>query len=402
MDKLFSQKYLKDSRAQASLTVSVIIVTYFEERLPMLRRILNGLAAQTYPHLEIIVIGNGVPASVHAYLTRWAEEASARHFIPFDTNAWSFEDPSIIGRLRYQAGIQLAQGELVFCQSDDDFVAPDFFERMVDLFASNPECMTAIGLSLSYYWASDRVVFTAEGAWKNRPRYMHGKDLVLNWIKDSSFHPNLGFCFVCRKELFLVAGDDIWYGYDTSVLLSLVPQGITGFDPAALMYWGHHDDQQQIELNRRHYRDFVYVNTLRSRDRFAVDIWKKIGSRAELRAIIAYLKTELAYHSAQGFFMALKEKKLLLALKHLRLCGISKALPLGLKREVRSMLRESIKYAVRRILSVKRFRMKLESVFVRLLRTNRFHHVRYEKDAGIDVTYIEYKHVATPPRSQTC
>jgi len=394
---LFSQKYLKDSREQASLTVSVIIVTHSEERLPKLKRILNGLAAQTYPHVEVIVVGNGVTASEHAYLSRWAEEANGRRFLPFDTNAWSYEDHSSIGRLRYQAGIQHSQGELVFCQSDDDFVAPDFFERMVDLFASNPECMTAIGLPLSYYWASDRVVFPEEGAWKNRPRYMHGKDLVLNWIKDGSFHPNPGFCFVCRKELFRVAGDDIWYGYDTSVLLSLVPQGITGFDPAALMYWGYHDDQAHIELNRRHYLDFVYVKAFRSRDRFAVDIWKKIGSRAELRAVTAILKNELAYHSAQGFYMAIKEKKPLLALQHLRLSGISKVLLTGLKVGVPYMLRGFTKYAVRRILSVKRFRMKLESTFILLLKTNRFHHVRYDKDAGIDVTFIEYKHVAVPP-----
>jgi len=324
-------QYEEDGREQATLTVSVVIVTHSEERLPKLKRILNGLAAQTYPHVEVIVIGNGVTVLEHAYLSRWAKEASGRRFLPFDTNAWSYEDHSAIGRLRYQAGIQHAQGELIFCQSDDDFVAPDFFERMVDLFASNPECMTAIGLPLSYYWASDRVEFPAEGAWKNRPRYMHGKDLVLNWIKDVSFHPNPGFCFVCRKELFLVAGDDIWHGYDTSVLLSLVPQGITGFDPAALMYWGCHDDQAHFELNRRHYQDFVYVESFGARDRFAVDIWKKIGSQAELRAVIAYQKNELAYHSAQGVFVAIKEKRILLALKHLRLGGIPRVLLIGLK-----------------------------------------------------------------------
>ena len=59
------------------------------------------------------------------------------------------------------------------------------------------------------------------------------------------------------------------------------------------------------------------------------------------------------------------------------------------------MLSGLIKFAGRRILSA-RFRIKLESAFIKLIRTNRFHHVRYDKDAGIDVTFIEYKHVATP------
>ncbi len=397
MESLPQQKYSKDYREQIVLTVSIIIVTHSEERLRKLKRILNSLAAQTYPHLEIIVVGNGVTASEHDYLSRWADAASNRRFIPFDTNVWNYDDHSAIGRLRYQPGINLAQGELIFCQSDDDFVAPDFFERMVNLFVENPECMTTIGLPLSYYWASDRVVTPPDGAWKNRPRYMHGKDLVLNWIKDGSFHPNPGFCFVTRKELFLASGDNIWYGYDTSVLLSLVPQGITGFDAAALMYWGRHDDQAHFELNRRHYKDFVYVNAFKARDRFAIDQWRKIGSQTELRALIAYLKSELAHHSVQGFFKALKEKKLRLAIKHLLLSGFSSRLLIRLKMEIWSMLRVSIKYVVFRIFSIKRLRIAVGRALIRYLKVSRFHHVRHFQDSGVDVTFIEYKHVAMPP-----
>lgn len=44
-----------------------------------------------------------------------------------------------------------------------------------------------------------------------------------------------------------------------------------------------------------------------------------------------------------------------------------------------------------------RLRIKLEGSFISLIRKNRFHHVRFNGDAGIDVTYIEYKYVATPP-----
>lgn len=397
MEKLCGQKRLRNLGGQKPLTVSVIIVTHSEERFPKLKRILSSLAAQTYPHVEVIVIGNGVTTVEHAYLSRWAEEAEGRRFLPFSDNVWSYEDHSAVGRLRYQAGVDLAAGELVFCQSDDDFVAPDFFERMVDLFVSNPECKTAIGLPLSYYWDDDSVVYPENGAWKHRPRYMHGKDLVLNWIKDGSFHPNPGFCFVTRKELFQSIGDDIWYGYDTSVLLFLVPQGITGFDSAALMYWGRHDNQAHFEFNRRHYRDFIYLNTIKIRDRIATDIWKKIGSREELNVITTHLKRELVNYSAQGFFTMLEEGRYMLALKHLRLCGLSKASIAEIGRRVCSMLRGSIKHVVRRILSVKRFRMRLESIFIRFLRQNRFHHVRHANDAGIDVTFIEYKHVAVPP-----
>lgn len=318
-------------REQLALKVSVIIVTHSEERLPKLKQILNGIASQTYPHVEVIVVGNGVTELEHEYLNQWAIEAKDRRFLPFSNNAWNYLDHSTIGRLRYRAGIQHAQGDLIFCQSDDDFVSSSFFERMVNLFVSNADCMTAIGLPLSYSWNSDRVEFPKEGAWRNRPRYMHGKDLVLNWIKDSSFHPNPGFTFVCRKALFVEADDNIWYGYDTSILLSLVPQGITGFDSEALMYWGCHEDQAHFELDEKHYQNFVYVKQFRKRNQLALDIWKKIGSPAEVRTLRTFQKNELAYHSARGVFQAVKRRNLLLAFKHFQIGGLLRVLMIMFK-----------------------------------------------------------------------
>ncbi len=44
-----------------------------------------------------------------------------------------------------------------------------------------------------------------------------------------------------------------------------------------------------------------------------------------------------------------------------------------------------------------RLRIRLEGAFIHLIRKNRLHHVRYNGDGGIDVTFIEYKYVATPP-----
>lgn len=320
-----------NSRNLSELKVSVIIVTNSDQRLLKLKESLNALENQTYRQVEVVVVGNGLSESACAYLFQWASGSKNRQFLPFRDNAWSYLDHSIVGRLRYEAGIQHAKGDLIFCQSDDDFVAPDFFERMVNLFAQNADCMTAIGLPLSYFWDTDRIELPKEGTWRDRPRYMHGKDLVMSWIKDNSFHPNPGFCFVCRKALFVEAGSSIWYGYDTSILLSLVPQGITGFDPDAFMYWGCHDDQAHIELNEMHYEKFVYVEQFRRRDQLASDIWNEIGSIDELRTLRTFQKSELAYHSARGVFQALKRRHLRLALKHLRVGGFLRVMMIGLK-----------------------------------------------------------------------
>ena len=63
------------------------------------------------------------------------------------------------------------------------------------------------------------------------------------------------------------------------------------------------------------------------------------------------------------------------------------------------MLSSFIKWFGRSVLP-ERLRIRLEGSFVNLIRRNRLHHVRYNGDAGIDVTFIEYKYVATPPDSR--
>jgi len=55
-----------------------------------------------------------------------------------------------------------------------------------------------------------------------------------------------------------------------------------------------------------------------------------------------------------------------------------------------------IKLCLRWILP-KRLKVRLQSKFITFIRNNRFHHVRSKGDAGIDVTFIEYKFIATPP-----
>ena len=308
-------------RDKVALKVSVIITTHSEQRLPRLKNILDGLASQTYPHVEVVVVGNGVTRLEHSYLNMWANDAENRKFLPFSDNAWSWSDHSTIGRLRYRAGIQHSSGDLIFCQSDDDFVACDFFERIVNLFETNTDCMTAIGLPVDYYYEDNRVILPKDGGWCRRPRFMHGKDLVLNWIEDRSFHPNPGFCFVCRRSLFVEAGEDIWYGYDTSILLSLVPKGITGFDPEALMYWGRCKDQAHIELDDCHYQKLVYVEQLRKRNQLMLNVWTTVGTKVELRTLRTFQKHELANYSTKGILYAVKKKNLQLAFRHLRVGG---------------------------------------------------------------------------------
>ena len=353
-------KFIKKSNLTIEgLTISVIIVTHSDSNFPKFKKVLYCLQKQTYMNLEIVVVGNGVSSMIHEYLCDWEKKQANAIYLPFKSNAWSNDDHSVIGRLRYQVGIEKSTGDLIFCQSDDDFLAPDFFSRMARLFLDNPLCITAIGLPGSYYWDENRIEITQDGTWKERPKYMDGRQLVLRWIKDTGFHPNPGFCFVVRRELFDTMGEEIWYGYDTSVLLSLVPQGITGFDPDALMYWGRHSEQAHFELNQQHYLNLVYVRQFDRRNKLSLRVWNSISNPSELRLLKKYLRSELKVHSVEGFFKALKSRALRLAIIHLWYCFPSEVFFKALYSKLISRSLSYPRHIIGLLLSKHKFMLKL-------------------------------------------
>lgn len=261
--------------------ISVIIVTHFDYNFPKLKKVLYCLQKQTYMNLKIVVVGNAVSSTIHSFLCDWEKKQANAIYLPFKSNEESSDSHSFISRLRYQVGIDNSTGDLIFCQSDNDLLAPDFFSKMARLFLDNPECVTAIGLPVSYYWDENRIEIIQDGTWKERPKYMDGLQLVLRWIKEINFRRNLGFCFVVRKELYNTVGEEIWYNYDTSALLSSVSQGITGFNPDAIMYWGHNNEQAHFELSQQYYLNF--------RNKLALRIWNSISKPSELHLLKKYL-----------------------------------------------------------------------------------------------------------------
>lgn len=55
---------------------------------------------------------------------------------------------------------------------------------------------------------------------------------------------------------------------------------------------------------------------------------------------------------------------------------------------------------VRRWVIPRRLRLRLEASLIKLIRNNRLHHVRFDGDPGIDVTFLDYKHVSTAPNRE--
>jgi len=225
----------------------------------MIRHALRALLDQTYRDLEIIVVLNGATEEVRHVVGEFQARASNVEVVSFPVNVYDWDDVTLVTRMVYRAGFEASSGEYVFLQSDDDFVATDFFARMASLFMENSACTTAIGLPESHYWADGSTVPPDPGAWMERARYMEGREAALHCIADpDEFMPNPGFSYVMRRGEILRV-DGLWTnGINLPQVTQVVPFGVTGFDAKAAMYWGRGVHQGNVVVNslsgKRHLR----------------------------------------------------------------------------------------------------------------------------------------------------
>jgi glycosyltransferase involved in cell wall biosynthesis len=107
--------------------VSVVIPTH--NRPDFLKKTIQSILTQTYPHLEVIVISNG--------LSKLNQEATK-----------SFKDLRITYREQENSGgpssprnhgIRLAKGDYIAFCDDDDLWMPDKIEKQVNILSNNPE-----------------------------------------------------------------------------------------------------------------------------------------------------------------------------------------------------------------------------------------------------------------------
>jgi glycosyltransferase involved in cell wall biosynthesis len=206
----------------------------------MLREAVSAFRAQTYSNIEIIIVNNGATPETISYLRELGKEEPRVKFVHFETNQFSWEDHGLQIRVAYNAGLRAATGELVFHQGDDDWVATDYVERMVRLFEENPECTTAIGRCVN---ALPDGTFGPNPP-ATRPRYMPGHELALDNLTGSkkTRQSNPGYCFVMKRdELELNGGFNATY--EIAQMFGIVPFGVTGYDPDAIIYWRRHEDQ---------------------------------------------------------------------------------------------------------------------------------------------------------------
>ena len=116
-------------------------VIYFYKRINYLKKALSSLSNQSYKNLEIILVLNGSDDELYQFSKKWAEQDTRNKLLYFEKN-YNLNNSNVnIGKYRYKKGIEVSSGDYIFCQSDDDFLSNDFFERMNIIFSENKDCI---------------------------------------------------------------------------------------------------------------------------------------------------------------------------------------------------------------------------------------------------------------------
>lgn len=236
--------------------ISAIVIAF--NRPKMLENSLQSLISQSYKDLEVVLVLNGATTEVRQVAEMLGPKIRNFTVVSFPINVFSIENLPIVFRYVYRAGFDASSGEYVFFQSDDDFVADDFFARMAKLFIDNQSCTTAIGMPHSYYWAEDEVVPPDPGPWEQRATYMDGPTAAYSSMSVSGFTQNPGFSYVMRRDAIMKA-KDFWGGWELTQLAQVVPFGVAGFDRKAIMYWGRGEHQGNVQVNRFRARDHLRI-----------------------------------------------------------------------------------------------------------------------------------------------
>lgn len=224
---------------------SIIMLTF--DRPGMLKDAVEAFFAQTYSNWEAIIIDNASTPETQEYLACIERQDKRIKVVHFKTNQYFPDDPHKFVPVCFNAALDVARGDYVFNQADDDYISPDFVERMVALFQENPECTTVS--ARAQFVDINRKIIQDWAGYNYRPRYMPGHLLALETLKhkDTIMFNSSGMMFVVKRDFLVKSG-----GYPPSIeeshLYGIVPFGVTGYDERAVVYFRRHEGQLSASL----------------------------------------------------------------------------------------------------------------------------------------------------------
>jgi glycosyltransferase involved in cell wall biosynthesis len=147
------------------MNLKISIVTATLNRRDYLPRCIEGVAQQSYPHKEHLIIDGGSTDGTIELLESYAKRYPHIKWI-------SEKDNGISSALN--KGLALASGELIGVNGDDDFYLPGAFEAVAREAVENPTAGLVAG-HCDCIRNDDSLFYTAKAAFTNR------RDLIQHW-----------------------------------------------------------------------------------------------------------------------------------------------------------------------------------------------------------------------------
>jgi len=267
--------------------VSVVVTTYTLDRLKDVKELINSLRAQTYPHIEVVFVGDGHPVLCQE-VARYAQAIGIENMrVVFNKG----EPGASAAR---NLGIQHARGYIIAFIDDDAVAAPDWVEQMVKTYTAYPDVIGVFGPAFplwedpSLSWLPEELHWLVSCSswceWKS-PTRVQGH----TWTSNASF----------KKEAF--SGGTLFR---------------TGLGPRrGEPGWSREIISEDIELSMRIQektgRDVVYNPAIR--------VWKKVSKErmAWWRMAACAYGIGLSRRTKQQFFRRMMGGKALLTEKRL-------------------------------------------------------------------------------------
>ncbi len=227
---------------------SIILHTYF--RPHFLEQSVRAILNQTYDNLEIILIDNGSTEETKELLYEYQKKDKRVKLLHFEVNQFRWDDPHYLIDVCYNAALEMSTGDYIWHQDDDDFIAEDYIEKMVNLFQGNSECISAAGLAVSIDIKGNvkkNEIYERKSNY--RPQYMPGHILALECLKrKNAIYSSPGQIFSFKRDVLIKSGG-FHKTYEYHQLYGIIPFGITGFDETAYFFWRRHEGQLNIKLS---------------------------------------------------------------------------------------------------------------------------------------------------------
>lgn len=270
------------------LILSVLIDCYFN--LDYVKKSVQSILDQDYQNVELVLIDNYSSNDISIFLKTIYEENKNTILIKYDENQFSWNDTEKNIAICWNAGLIRSKGEIVSHLAYDDQLSRNYASSMTKLFFDNPNCMTAAPLPVSIDMdgnINDEKSFVTTN---NRPRYINGKKLALDFINGSpqGLISAPGEIFAIRREILMKFGG-FERGFDLNQILKYAIHGDSGFDQNSYLYWRHHDNQvNRLSKNKGH----VHVSYLKKIiiNSNIIEIWSNKFDKKEVTLLKQFFK----------------------------------------------------------------------------------------------------------------